>query len=696
MQESKYSRLGLMLFFLTSVLTHLVELGLTTYVCYWLYDTGQTVWMALITGLLTVPLLAVQLMSYMLHSLRLAEKKEGEKTGCDVVVVLWHVLQMGLVWRYCRLAYSARISGMGSSGANCSNNCSSTPTTATDTTTTTISNTTTTTKSNNNSSNNNNSKKGSKELWEVLILRCSHVFSSTILILSAQTYLAVTLHKDTTYTATSLWPVFTSITTSLVSTSWVLATFKRTKNACCVVGAISWSGLAAKLIWRLGEVSARILILCLFASCHHWWLFLVLAFHVCSMVALNILDNVLLETGLVIWWDIFLKPLASIFCYFNAGFPKSKYGFALYYTLSSLESITLLILWLVYDSQRHLHLPLTLVVVILYLTSLVAAVVYYTCYHRKELHNNDTKTTSTVASNSDAPCVHQCVKCRLRCCVRHKMSRPYMATWVDIQDNPSPKFTDMLNQSEYESARRGQHPQNRTVYPPDPTTSHSVRGHKVHTSNRIAKHILGEDVDFIWDDYDMQEIPEFDTGTFDAVPMQDGCEEFALSQLYGLTVDNGYYSGVSSSYNDPKIDHGFPVDNTVSVLPSGPRDLSSADISPGLPSDNLSVSVVSNVSSRVPILSCHHCGHTMSLDSSSLHSGTTAASFSSHLLPQVMAHAPRSPGYWKQKKRPARRRSMPNRHYKADGQAIGQDNGGATCDSTAESEVWEPTSDSEV
>ena len=657
MSARKYSSPGVVLFLLMSVVTHLADLVLTAYASYWLYDTGQTVWMALVTGFLTVPLLAVQLTSWQLHSMHSTASKK-QLTGCDVGVVLWHVIQLGIVWRCFRLAFSAReLNGNGKK---------------------------------NKSDQSNSNSRWFKELRELLLLRCSLVFFSTLLVISLETYLILTLNAQSRYSGRTLWPLFASTAVSLMTTAWVLATFSYSH---CSVGSSGWPEVLIKCVWRLGEVAGRILVLCLFASCHRWWTFLVLAFHICTMMALNVLESILHGTDIRAWWDVFLKPYISLFCFFSAGFRKTKYGFALYYTVTSLESVTLLVLWLVYDTDVQLHLELTLVVTVSYTTGMVCAVIYYNCFHRTE---PDTSPRGKDAKNGVQPCV----SCRTR--LKSKSSganqnmrhirRPYLpAQQLRVDDVTYPHCLDKLAPGV--TGHRMAH-QPRVTHT---TAKHSEGGCELQTSHPLVKHVHREEqVDFIWDDYDMKEIPEYDNR---AMQITDG-DVVELSQLYSVGVDNGYYSGISSSSNnDPQnCADGVQNDCELGRMATGsggglglhPQN-NHLELPSSFVSDNSSTGVISTVSSRVPILNCQHCGHTMSLDSSSLCSGTTVTSLASSR--QGAARA-----VWRQKrKRTTRRSSMPNEHFRGGEQPQNlQPDPAVTSENTAESSVWEPTSDSEV
>ena len=630
--KEKYALLGFALFILISLMTHVGDICFTAHLCYWLHDTGQIVWMALITCLLVVPLLAVQLASYQLHALRLG----GTRRGCDVGVIVWHTLQLGLVWRYCRLACCSRI---------------------------TISN---------------------KEVGHLFILQAAHAFFSTLLRLAMGTYLALSLGKDSGYTAEDLWPVLTAMVVMLVSAVWVLATFTTTKSVCCAMGPVVWSALPSKLLWKLGEVTSRMLVLCVFASSHRWWILLVVAVHLCLAIKLNMVENNLQGTQLKFWWDILLKPYSSLFCYFSAGIKRSRYGFPLYYTLTSVESIILLIMWLAFDKDTHLHLELTLVIILAYLTGLAAAVIYYNCYHRAL----QSESTSPQASSSKA-CPHHCSKCTINSCSRHrKPNKPWLSTIVQVKDNPGPHCCDMLPTAEYENCRQLS------------SVSGSSRLQIQGQGQRLARQILGEDVDFIWDDYDLKELPEGDAvDTLDAINVD---ELFHLPQttLRGSGLDHGYYSGISSSSNEIGLMNGG-ISNDMELV-----TMCGAHCRRPVFGDDISLSVLSTVSSRVPMVNCTHCGHTMSLDSSSLYSATTNTSFSGSQLVYLPCHQPHSSavtrpsGIWRQKPRhPTRHQSMPNRHYKGgkrSRQRTGQSNAGVINEDTACSSKRAPISDSEV
>ena len=575
-----YSLWRLDLFLVVCVLSHLAEVAVNAYICYWLWQMNLTLWLAVLIGLLVVPLLVLQLASYQLHSVRAITS--GKR--CELSVVLWHVVLLGLVWRYWRLAFTSGV---------------------------------TVTR---------------QEVREIFILRVAHAFFSTMLVASLQTVVVLEYRGTPLADTHHIWPVMVAVIICVLSACWSVASYRKPQHVCCVAGAFAWTPVIFRLVWRLGEVCSRILAICLFTRCHQWWVLLVVVLHCISVAGLHVLENIQHQTKQVVWRDIFLAPYFSVFCHFNMREKRSKYGTVLYYVITILESAALVFLWIYSDTDGELHIPLSIIVCGMYMVGVVTAVLYYNFYHPKS-----PTPPSVAVIEGDSACLHQCINCRLNLCVPQdvKLYRPYLTTWVSVTDNTHPQYTDVFTASEDDSSNKRL---------PIRKLKKMQCKHGVPHGHDHLKRISSarEFEELAWDDYDLQ---IQDTGSGQEKPV---CvDKRGRKVMYpiepwlatGVHVDHGYYSGISSSSHEVPTSPGSPSSpgtSQTAVPHAGVDNIAlQIDTSDDTAHDITTSSVtLSTVSSRAPMLSCGRCGHNnaVPVDDGSIFSTATSTSLST--LPQ--------------------------------------------------------------
>ena len=305
------------LFVLLSLLTHLAELALSALLAYALYrdDTHRHVFFALTAGLLIIPLVTLQLLS----ALFLLRRRGDSMTGREVALMaVLHVLQLGFVWRHLAVLRER------------------------------------------------DPHLKRSDLSELFVLRLTFTFAAGFPLLLIQLYLLVTgaeLTWSSTATATasssspssssSTWVAYAALVASVLSTTWAVASFRRPLEALgadCLVPA--WPASLFRLLWRGGEIVARVISLTLFASLYRHWLFLVLGGH--WLVTLCCLSLPQLASagqwqGTPLAQRVAFCVLTSysyVFCYVDFWSARSAVWYALYYVIMFLENATLSIVWL--------------------------------------------------------------------------------------------------------------------------------------------------------------------------------------------------------------------------------------------------------------------------------------------------------------------------------------------------------------
>ncbi len=354
-------------FVLISLMLYLAEIIFHVAAAIHMYQDGNTVWFALLVGLLAVPTFTVQLMSYQWY---------GKGSDCvhQVTVALLHTILLGIPWRYGRLIVSNKVTRI------------------------------------------------DKEISEASSLRVVLAFTSSLPMIVVEAYNVLNAPSLLDHVL-----VMTASLVAIISVCWTCVTYrKRPNDYSYLVAIMSWPGTVLKLIWRIGEIGSRVLVLGLFAGLHHFWLFLVLTLHWITMLMWLIVDH-MLRPGSKDKCKSFPYVLISsymyIFSYLNVLDRKAKYRSVIFYCIMCFENAVLLILWIIYDDRVNLHIPVAVIMGSSFAISLIMAVVYYNCFHLKAF--------PTVKMDQHTAYIHTCINCRLSCCVKHelKMQRPYQTEW---------------------------------------------------------------------------------------------------------------------------------------------------------------------------------------------------------------------------------------------------------------------------
>ena len=361
-----------------------------------------------------------------------------------------------------------------------------------------------------------------KELAQTLQLRSFLGLSNTLPLALLEVYIVFT----DTLPSESNKIIIAAASVALFSAACTLSTFrKRDKDFRYLETIISWPGIVFKLIWKLGELGSRILVLALFTQLYTLWIFMVLVGHWICML-LSLLLETKLKSNNTFTSKSALRILATsytyVFCYMNVTTKPEKYRFVVFYLIMSVENALLLLLWLLYDVRKELHLAVAVATGVMFGVSLISALFYYNCFH--------VKSSDKQPLSNETNYIQQCINCKLSFCVKHdkRFQRPFDTDWwVEVRAASSDQdSTDYLYPSEYMINSKGLTPGVKTaVLVPVQDLSDEGKGqiryfkyYRDAMDNTSANSISGSFVipyreptgesvsdTYSWDDYDLQQ-----------------------------------------------------------------------------------------------------------------------------------------------------------------------------------------------
>lgn len=268
---------------------------------------------------------------------------------------------------------------------------------------------------------------------ELFLLRLTFAFASTFPLLLAQAFLLLT--------GASLlwsWVLVAALASSAVSATWALASFRRQHEECPTESIVlTWPGTLFRLLWRGGEIVARVLSLALFASLYRHWMFLVVGLHWLTMLICicSSAFGAIQHMGVTTPQKFFLCVLIAyvyVFCHLNFSPKNSTFRYVLYYVVMFLENATLCVVWILQSDTAATGLSKYLVVFIVacaFFVSMVALCVYYKFFH--------VRISDIPSDSKHSMCIQDgCINCRLSLCVKHNLhlQRPFSAGWFSQYD----------------------------------------------------------------------------------------------------------------------------------------------------------------------------------------------------------------------------------------------------------------------
>lgn len=210
-----------LLFNVVSLAAYFCDVVFDLLMVYALYERGLYL---LFAQCLTSVLLATVVMQIL--SLCWYLRKSKLSNASRILVIILHIAQLGVLWRYARLLVPVQLSSV------------------------------------------------KHEVRDLCILRVVHGFLQAAPMLLLQ----LSLLPATTQERPPIDLITVSSALSLFSICWSLASFsKHVQNVDKLV--LTWLGVVSQLFWRAGTVTARALALSAYAACYNSWILLVFALH---------------------------------------------------------------------------------------------------------------------------------------------------------------------------------------------------------------------------------------------------------------------------------------------------------------------------------------------------------------------------------------------------------------------------------
>ncbi|XP_046568981.1 LOW QUALITY PROTEIN: uncharacterized protein LOC124277360 [Haliotis rubra] len=361
-----------------SLLTHLAELVTNTMLAYflWISVTTQESWFSLVMGILLIPLVLVQLLSAIL----LLNRRGDSLTTCEAIIMAFlHIIQMGFIWRHFTVLRERDVLV----------------------------------------------KKA--EMAELFLLRLTFAFASGFPLMLVQCYLVLENISFPAY-----WILYLAAGSTLVSTTWALGSFRRQHETCDTENIVlTWPGSIFRLLWRAGEIAARIISLSLFATLYSQWLFLVIGLHWVTMlvcVCTSVFSAINESNGSKVYTISFrvLVAYMYIFAFINFSNQSSMFRYVMFYIIMFLENATLCLIWMVQDAagEEGYRYLLVFITASCFFVAIVSLTIYYRFFHVSISDvPSDAKTLVCVKDS--------CINCKLSLCVKHKLKlqRPFSAGW---------------------------------------------------------------------------------------------------------------------------------------------------------------------------------------------------------------------------------------------------------------------------
>lgn len=252
-----------------------------------------------------------------------------------IFVVLIHVAQLGVLWRYARLLVPVQLSSV------------------------------------------------KLEVRDLCVLRLVHGFLQAVPMLLLQLSLLPTANQQGP--PTDLITVSASL--SLFSVCWGLASFsKHVQNVDKLI--LTWLGVISQLFWRAGTVTARALALSAYAATYHSWVFLVLALHwTCMFLWLISPRNAFHGQGSSRFGICILLAGIYILAYINLHDKPHMRSMMIFYTVMLLENCLLVGAWLAAIwSVKPAHWSLLpILTVTLFFAGIIFMLLYYRYFHVQRL-----------------------------------------------------------------------------------------------------------------------------------------------------------------------------------------------------------------------------------------------------------------------------------------------------------------------
>ncbi|KFM64988.1 XK-related protein 6, partial [Stegodyphus mimosarum] len=325
------------LFNIISLASYFCDIVFDVVTIYTLYVTGQLAWFVLSLSCIMLSLLISQLLSLKWYF----HRSSGKDFKLSVVAFV-HLIQFGVLWRYFKLFLPVDLSVV------------------------------------------------KNEVRDLCMLRLIHAFCEAAPMLLIQLYLIWL--KSSSSEVTDLNLVSTIL--SLFSVCWALASFSknvRRRNIHKLV--LTWLGVIFQFFWRLGTVSSRVVVLTVYATLYHYWVFVVIALHWLTMFLWLISPkNVFHGESISVKKKTMYSMLIAfvyIFCYINLQEINGRQKMMAFYVTMFLENSLLMAVYLFLKGQTGWYNSMSVIVAWGgFSVGMVFMVLYYRFFHIQHLKHS--------------------------------------------------------------------------------------------------------------------------------------------------------------------------------------------------------------------------------------------------------------------------------------------------------------------
>ncbi|CAH1393025.1 unnamed protein product [Nezara viridula] len=342
------------LFNIISLAAYFCDIVFDLTMAYALYERQRVLWYSSTLFFACFSLLVCQAVScrWYLRSIDARNNSEPPEEGTAVpkksklfrkmVIILVHLLQLGVLWRYFKLFMPVDLRYV------------------------------------------------KFEVRDLCILRLVHAFCQSAPLLLIQLHLLMNEKFDEDFTDLNI----VSVSLSLFSVCWALASFSknvRMHNVHKLV--LTWLGVIFQFLWRLGTVSSRATCLVYYASAYGPWLLLVVVLHwavvflwlVCPGVSASNPPTVTTKGGaLRATWLAAALAFLHLIAYANLDDNSSRLKAVMFYVVMGVENLVLLISW--YLTIKPNYIPfIPLGAILSYILGLFFMALYYRFFHVRRL-----------------------------------------------------------------------------------------------------------------------------------------------------------------------------------------------------------------------------------------------------------------------------------------------------------------------
>lgn len=349
------------LFNIISLASYFCDIVFDVVTIYTLYVTGQVAWFALSLSCIMLSLLISQLLSLKWYF----HRNSGRDFKLSIVAFI-HLIQFGVLWRYFKLFLPVDLGVV------------------------------------------------KNEVRDLCMLRLIHAFCEAAPMLLIQLYLIWLKPSSSEVTDLNLVSTFLS----LFSVCWALASFSknvRRRNIHKLV--LTWLGVIFQFFWRLGTVSSRVIVLTVYATLYHYWVFLVIALHWLTMFLWlispkNVFHGESISSQKKTIYSM-LIAFVYIFCYINLQEINSRQKMMAFYVTMLLENSLLMAVSLFLKEKTMWYHNIAMIIAwggfILGITFMV---LYYKFFHIQHLKHS-------LASQGDGE--SHCADCIADTCETHNV-----------------------------------------------------------------------------------------------------------------------------------------------------------------------------------------------------------------------------------------------------------------------------------